>query len=294
MIIQSARLATGLDLAALTSHVFAGPANLAITVLHGDAGTLGEMQRDAAAAGKRYAMRHIKLSPAAPMSRVEIAVTMQDIAKEFKFPLSRCVVVEHLKPRAAGGYERHWHLLVPEWDPVRRRVLDAHWTRPRQEKLARLTELRLAHPLVTGRWNAAVARAMMAVGNDEGAAAIEMLAEAVRPRSAYTGKQHQAAARRGQKLPETLALVTRAWAGADDPNALLAALAVHGMFLQAGNRDGVWLVLADQPDDAAPLLIGALHRLLHQPKRFVEARLLTLVELRPGTLNLDTANPGAA
>jgi hypothetical protein len=294
MIIQSARLAVGLDLAALTKHVFAGPANAAITVLHGDPDTLGEMQHDAAAAGKRYALRHIKISPGAPVSRVEMAVVMQDLAREFRFPLSRCVVVEHLKPRAVGGYERHWHLLVPEWDPVRRRVLDAHWMRPRQEKLARLAELRLGHPLVAGRWNAAVAQAMMAAGNDDGAAAVSRLAEAPRPDSAYTGKQHQAAARRGMKLPEAKAQVMQAWAeGAEDPSALAAGLASRGMCLQAGDQAGVWLVLAGQPDDAAPILIGALHRLLRQPKRLVEAHLQTLVEQRPG-LPAMPVPPGAA
>jgi hypothetical protein len=272
MIIQSARLRVGLDLAALTRHVFAGPANAAITVLHGDPDTLADMRGDAVAAGKRYAIRHIKISPGAPVSRVEMASVMRDIAAEFRFQLSRCVVVEHLKPRAADGYERHWHLLVPEWDPVHRRVLDAHWTRPRQEKLARITEMRLGHPLVTGRWNAAVARATKAAGHDDVATAIALLAETPRPGSAYTAGRHQAAARRGLRLPEAKTLVIQAWAEADDPMTLAAALAVRGLRLRHGAGDGAWIVEADGPG-SSPVLLGALHRLLRQPKREVDARM---------------------
>jgi hypothetical protein len=116
---------------------------------------------------------------------------------------------------------------------------------------------------------------------------------APRPDSAYTGKQHQAVARRGINLFEAKAQVMQAWAEAEeDPGALPAGLAARGMCLQAGDQSGVWLVLAGQPDDAAPLLIGALHRLLRRPKRLVEEHLLTPVQQRPG-LSAKQPTPGA-
>ena len=135
MIIQSARLRTNTNLPQLKAHVFAGAANDDIVLLHGDPDDLDAMQDDAAAAAKPFAIRHFKISPAKLTSRTEIAGVMRELGAEFGFALDRCVVVEHAKPRQPGGYERHWHLLVPEWDPVRRRVLDSKWMRPRQEKI---------------------------------------------------------------------------------------------------------------------------------------------------------------
>ena len=272
MIIQSARLGVAVDLAALVRHVFAGPANEAITVLHGAAEDLGVMRRDAAAAGKKYAIRHVKISPEAATSRGEAARVMRDLAEEFGFAPERCVVVEHRKQRAGGsGYERHWHLLVPEWDPVRRRVLDSHWMRPRQEKIARQAELRLGHAPVTGRWNAAVARALEREGHTADAAAVARLAEGPRPRAAYGARRHQTAARRGVSLPEARLLVKAAWAQSDDAAAFAAALAPSGLTLRPGDKAGVWLVEATS--GPAPVLVAALHRLLRQPKRSVAARM---------------------
>ena len=273
MIIQSARLGVAVDLAALVRHVFAGPANEAITVLHGAAEDLGVMRRDAAAAGRKYALRHFKISPEAATSPAEAARVMRDLAGEFGFAPERCVVVEHRKKRAGGaGYEKHWHLLVPEWDPVRRRVLDSHWMRPRQEKIARLAELRLGHAPVTGRWNAAVARALEQEGRPVEAAKVAGLADGPRPRAAYGARRHQAAARRGVTLPEARLLVKAAWERSDSVPAFTAELAQTGFSLRPGDKAGTWLVeAAGEGND--PVLVGALHRLLRQPRRTVEARM---------------------
>jgi hypothetical protein len=87
----------------------------------------------------------------------------------------------------------------------------------------------------------------------------------------------------------------QAWAEAkEDPGSLLAGLATRGMFLQAGDQAGIWLVLAGRPGDADSLLIGPLHRLLRQPKRLVEAHLHGLAEPRPRLPAAQQGPPGAA
>ncbi len=281
MIIQSARLGVAVDLAALVRHVFAGPANEAITVLHGAAEDLGVMRRDAAAAGRKYALRHFKISPEAATSPAEAARVMRDLAGEFGFAPERCVVVEHRKKRAGGaGYEKHWHLLVPEWDPVRRRVLDSHWMRPRQEKIARLAELRLGHAPVTGRWNAAVARALEQEGRPVEAAKVAGLADGPRPRAAYGARRHQVAARRGVSLPEARLLVKAAWERSDSVPAFTAELAQTGFSLRPGDKAGTWLVEA-AGEGNGPVLVGALHRLLRQPRRTVAARMRAVAAVPP-------------
>jgi len=269
MIIQSARLSTGTDLPKLTGHVFAGAANDAITVLHGVQDDLDGMQQDAAAAKKPYAIRHFKIAPAETTDRVEAADVMRDLAREFGFALAHCVIVEHAKPRQPGGYEYHWHLLVPEWDPARRRVLDNKWTRPRQEKIARRAEARLGHALVTGRWNAAVARRLEAEGQSDLAAAMAALAARPRPTGAYSAGQHQAVARKGVDLPTYVTLIREAWNTAQDGQEFEAEIEKRGVILQAGDNAGVWLAYAHAGGQDVKL--GALHRLLRVPRVQVHA-----------------------
>ncbi len=269
MIIQSARLGTGTDLPKLTGHVFAGAANDAITVLHGAQDDLHAMRADAAAAGKAYAIRHFKIAPAETTDRVEAADVMRDLAQEFGFALAHCVIVEHAKPRQPGGYEYHWHLLVPEWDPARRRVLDNKWARPRQEKIARRAEARLGHALVTGRWNAAVARQLEEDGQSDLAAAMAALAARPRPTGAYSAGQHQAAARKGVDLPTYVTLIREAWATAQDGQEFEAEIEKRGIILQPGDNAGVWLALVNV--DGRLVKLGALHKLLQVPRAQVHA-----------------------
>lgn len=286
MIIQSSRLRTALNLAALVDHVFRGPANLTITALHGGPTELAEMRRDALEAGAAYAIRHFKLSPGQTVTRVDMARLIQDLAQEFGFATARCVVVEHEKPRVGGGYDHHWHLLVPEYDPVARRVLDAHWMRPRQELIARLAELRLGHQLVKGRWNAAVARKLTSDGQDDAAKAIGVLAQDERPAAAYTVRRHQAVARRGIPLPAVRATVVHARQETVDDTGFLEALTRLGLQVDAGDREHTWLVAIPGPADSPAILVGALHRLTRQPRDTVDEQILTALGARSSQQHL--------
>jgi hypothetical protein len=269
MIIQSARLRTNTNLPQLKAHVFAGAANDEIVLLHGDPDDLDAMQDDAAAAAKPFAIRHFKISPAEAASRSDVAVVMRDLAREFSFKLEHCVVVEHAKPRQPGGYGRHWHLLVPEFDPVRRRVLDSHWMRPRQEKIARKAEARLGHALVAGRWNATVGRYLEMDGELDLAAAVMNLAAGPRPTGAYLARQHQAAAREGIALPTYVTVIRDAWNTSRDSEAFKAALERQDILLEPGEKSGIWLAYAKTNGQSVKL--GALHRLLKIPRAQVQA-----------------------
>ena len=138
------------------------------------------------------------------------------VAAEFGFDLGRCVLIKHEKGRVSGeACARHWHLLVRKWDPVRRRVLDASWMRPWQEKLSRLAETRLGHAAVKGRWNAAVERRLRAEGFDREADAVAPLGEAIRPEAAFTAANQQAAARAGLPLSAARLAVADTWRRGD-------------------------------------------------------------------------------
>lgn len=207
---------------------------------------------------------------------------IQDLGQEFGFSPASGVIVEHVKPRV-GGYERHWHALIPEWDPVRRRVLDSKWMRARQEKVARLAELRLAHPMVVGRWNAAVARSLMKEGRLDAANVVGQLAQLPRPAEAYTVQRHQAAARRGVSIPAAQAAAIAAWESAADVRDLLDLIAERGLEVVPGETEGVWLLqVQSQAVVYSSVLVGALHRLLHQPQDTVNCLMASPEIVPPG------------
>ena len=185
--------------------------------------------------------------------------------------LGRCVLIEHEKSRVGGeACGRHWHLIAPEWDPVRRRVLDASWMRPRQEKLSRLAEIRLGHSPVAGRWNAAVERRLREEGRGHDADRVAPLADVPRPQSAYTAVRHQAAACGGLSLPQAREAVATAWKSGDTGAARLSAIRDLGLVVRPGEKQGVWVV---ETAGAAPVLVGALHRLVREQQAAVSAAL---------------------
>ena len=287
MIVQAARIAVASGHTSTADHVFAGSKNEAIHVLQGTRQDLEDMVRDAGAAVKKYAFRHYKLSPYEDTTRAQVLELAADIAAEFGFDVARCVLVEHEKARADDqACGRHWHLLAPEWDPVRRRVLDASWMRPRQEKLGRLAELRMGHAGVKGRWNTAVERQLRAEGMHAEADALAPLAQGDRPEAAFTGIRHQAAARSGLSLPQARLAVAEAWRRGDTAAARMAAVRDLGLQVRPGDKPGIWVV---ETAGEAPVLLGALHRLVKEPRATVAAIMEERghgrqqeVELQPG------------
>ena len=102
MIIQAARIAASSGHAATATHVFAGDANESIHVLQGCRQDLEDMVRDAAAAGKKYAFRHYKLSAYEDTTREQALEMAAAVAEEFGFDLTRSILIEHEKGRVGG------------------------------------------------------------------------------------------------------------------------------------------------------------------------------------------------
>lgn len=266
MIIQAERLlAKSAGCNSLVAHVFEGEQNEEVVVLRGGREDVADMFADAMAARRKFGVRHFKVSPREATSRGEALQMVDALAREFAFDASRCTIIEHAKRRARGpngqAHGRHWHVLVPEYDPVADRVLDSSWMRARHEKVARVTEIRLGHGLVTGRWGAAVERALLAEGRDDLAAQVAATARSPRPTSSFTVGQHQRAAREGLSIAQARAVVALAWASADGDAARLAALRDAGVSIQQGRKAGVWTVSVGGQD------LGALDRFLREARK---------------------------
>lgn len=245
-----------------------GEKNEEIRLLQGSEAEMHAAMRDAEAAGAKYGLRHYKISPKEEMTTDDARLILADLGREFGFDADRATLIEHQKPRAQdGGFDRHWHAIVPEVDPINGRVLDSHWMRPRHEKIARIAEARLGHEVVPGRFNAAVQRALADEGQHEIAERIQHATEVPRPTESYRTKTHQQANRLGHNLPADRLLIRDAWERSDNGQSFAAALAEHGIRITEGEKEGVFVAHRDQD------FLGAIHRLVGIPKHEASERL---------------------
>ncbi|MDF2094953.1 LPD7 domain-containing protein [Aquibaculum arenosum] len=271
MIIKSTRIRAESGPKAVATHVLRGKDNERVTRLSGAEPLLADAVADARAWQRRYALRHFSVNPDAPLERREAVAVFQALAEEFGFDLERCLIVEHNKPRARDtGFGRHWHLLVPEVDPLTGHVLSSSHSYLRQEKIARRAELSFGHRLTRGRHNTAVVAALEAEGHPHPA---QCLVEAgltggALAQAAYTTDQHQAAKRQGISLPEARAAVKVAWAASDSAETLKAALSEQSLAIAPGDKPGTWIITHSNGR-----ILGALHRFAGVRKAAVSQRM---------------------
>ncbi|MDF2097524.1 LPD7 domain-containing protein [Aquibaculum arenosum] len=271
MIIKSTRIRAESGHKAVATHVLRGKDNEQVACLSGDETLLVDAVADARSWQRRYALRHFSVNPDAPLERRDAVAVFQSLASEFGFDLQRCLIVEHQKPRARNaGFGQHWHLLVPEVDPLTGRVLSSSHSYLRQEKIARRAELRFGHKLTRGRHNTAVVAALEAEGRTTAAQQLEQegLTDGPLPQAAYTSDQHQAAKREGLSLPQARAAVKAAWEASDSAQALTAALAEQGLGVAPGDKPGTWIITHSNGR-----VLGALHRFAGVRKAAVSQRM---------------------
>lgn len=260
---------------ALIRHVFAGKDNEAIAIVQGGRHMVQAAHEDARAAGRSYSNRHFSVSPEDATTRDQAQQVFRSIAAEFGFDLADATVVEHQKSRQGGqGYERHWHVIVPELRPDGS-ALDSRFMRVRQEKLGRIAEIRLGHPITHGKHDKAVLKALERDGLPEALAFAEVLRwrefgpGAGEPRAAYSAETHQILKRNGISTPAIKSAVMAAWATRDPENGLPFKDMLHacGIDLVPGRRPGTWVASVDGVE------VTALHRLLRVKSAEVSAEM---------------------
>jgi MobA/VirD2-like, nuclease domain len=260
MIIKSHRVRTNAGVSRLLRHLIHGDDNEHVEFVCGTESDVRDMHGDAKAHKSRFCVRHWIVSPHETMSSDECLSVLEKLSHEFGFEAKAAVVVEHQKPRSVpGAYDRHWHILVGEVDPVSGRVLSTSFDHVRHELIARWSEHELRHEFVLGRHSDAVLvglrdRGLNKVANAL-AAVISKSAEPL-PREGFTHAQHQDCKRKGIDLPALRAIVKNNWALALSPEELGEALGSHGLVIEVGDKPGTWIVQTQGGD-----LVGALHRL---------------------------------
>ncbi|GAC88116.1 hypothetical protein NBRC3255_1777 [Gluconobacter thailandicus NBRC 3255] len=204
------------------------------------------------------------MSPEEATTRDQARGIFQSIAAEFGFNLDDATVVEHRKSRQDGqGYERHWHIIVPEMRQDGS-ALDSKFMKPRQEKLGRLAEIRLGHHVTHGKHDKAVLKALERDSLPEAQAFADILKwrefgpGAGTPKAAYSSETHQILKRNGLSTPAIKAAISAAWQARSAENGLSFKDMLHhcGIDLVPGRRPGTWVASVDGVE------VTALHRLL--------------------------------
>ncbi|WP_336764417.1 hypothetical protein, partial [Asaia sp. VD9] len=170
MIVQETRIRTSSGHQAVSRHVLRGARNEAIRVICGSDWCLADWMKEARREGIRYGLRHIAFNPAEPMSDEALASFAARLCDELQADRERMTLVVHQKDGSTHG-----HLLLPEWQD--NHVLSSRFSWQRLEKCARLEEIRLGHPLVPGRHDRAIARALRQEGKTPEAERVEVLIE---------------------------------------------------------------------------------------------------------------------
>jgi hypothetical protein len=247
MIIKSYRTPTKYGHNRFRNHVFRGVENEEINLVQGVEQDAEDIFDEADREGRRYAIRHLIISPGEETSADEMMRIVRDLAEEFGFNPDTAVIVEHVKPRFGGtGFERHWHILVPDWDrDGDGRVLDTSHNFAKQEKISRLAEHRLGHRFIEGGGAhlQAVVAAMMPDHREVALALAAAFPGPVQPRFAFNHAEAQKAKRFGADLSEVRAIVRSAWRATLTVAELEAELEKHKLKIAVGDKQPpVWVV----------------------------------------------------
>lgn len=257
MIVQESRIKTRSGHQAVTRHVLSGPKNEAIRILSGSDYLLKDWMKEARRENIRYGLRHIAFNPSEHMSDGQLTHFANQICQELGADPERLTLVIHQKD---GG--THGHLLLPEWQDDH--VLSSRFTWQRLEKIARLEELRLGHPLVSGRHDRAIAKTLREAGNPEAADRIASLApekHSARPVSGYTSQARRMTERHDFDLPAAKREILAFWEkSGNDLKTFRRLLSMKNWHMRPGDRtDRRREAHVIETDDG--MLIGSFTRL---------------------------------
>lgn len=156
MILKSSRIPVGRT-RQIARYLAAEAENDVIHWRRGGVADIEMMGQVAKALDRSFGVRHIVIAPEIPLVGQDLTDVLRAVQSEYEvsdLALNQSCIMEHVKPRLVQGRGvPHFHLALPELDLQTGRVMDSRFTRLRDEKLARLLELQLGHPLTLGRFN---------------------------------------------------------------------------------------------------------------------------------------------
>lgn len=269
MIIKSKRIrARGPALKRALQHIQDGEDNDEVVLLRGNLADLEDARSDALQFGRQYCLRHWIASPSEVITPEQLDDLIQRLAVEFGFDTQRICVWRHTKTRAAeNGCPHHFHILVPEVDPITGRVMSSSHDYDRQSKISVAVEVAWGHGIVAPPRLKGVIAALERDGDYTTAAALKDAVSPDHPAS-FDEADHQRSKRNGVDLPRIRGMVSEALASATSRGDFDARLANIGLRLRAGDEKDVLIV-----ETIDETFVGSLARLTRLRKAALEERM---------------------
>ena len=202
MIVKSTRVKVG-GAKNLTNHILNKDENESVHVLIGDEEMAYRSDDTSEMTGRKYGNRHFTISPSEAITDAQIKNILIDLKNEYvprdDFTGREILLIEHVKKRSDETRVPHYHFIISETD-FDGRVLDNKMTYLKNEKIARLAEIRCGHVLTKGRHNRAVMHELRKEGKTKEAAAMEYLTKGPPAAAKFSYKAHQIAKRLGVDL----------------------------------------------------------------------------------------------
>lgn len=211
---------------------------------------------DAAAFHRVNAVQHFQVSSKEKLTDEQFADCITMLAREFGFQASDvCLAVIHTKTRHDGKADnRHCQFLVRTTHPETGKVLDVSHRYERQEKIARLFELKHGLELTKGRHNVAVYHAVPEEFRDR----LKGLCEGPLPNSCLSDPQSKLSQRQGASPFDVKYEVRELFSRSQSWQAFEQTLRERGWSLEAGQKKPDALILKD----GNGVFVGSLSRLL--------------------------------
>lgn len=211
---------------------------------------------DAAAFHRVNAVQHFQVSSKEKLTDEQFADCITMLAKEFGFQASDvCLAVIHTKARHDGKADnRHCQFLVRTTNAKTGKVLDVSHRYERQEKVARLFELKHGLELTKGRHNVAVYHAVPEEFRDR----LKGLCEGPLPNSCLSDPQSKLSQRQGASPFDIKYEVRELFSRSQSWQAFEQTLTERGWSLEAGQKKPDVLILKDENG----VFVGSLSRLL--------------------------------
>ena len=161
---------------------------------------------------RKYGNRHVIISPEFDLSSEQLQFVLSLIFRELNTKngtTDNYLLIKHDKKRHDAEHDAaHFHLILNE-TTLSGHQLDHRMSYLKNEKIARLCELKFGHPVIKGRHNKAVVRQLQSDGFHSEAASLVDLTKGPPARAAFSSKQLRTAERLGVDLPNIYYQISR-------------------------------------------------------------------------------------
>lgn len=243
MIIKSSARGAGAQLAA---HLLRRDQNEIVVVRGGRhliaddvAATIGDFELMARGAETTKPLYHVMMNPDQRMSVAQWSHAWSRYETEFGLHDQPYIEVEHHKK---GRVHRHrvYYRIADDGTAIR-----ANWSKIRNEKISRILEFELSHPLTPGAHTRSVCARLRDEGRHDVVNWINAGGARVadRPVASMRHGEQQQQDRTGIDAKAVRAAIYEAWCSTSSGIEFNATLATHGLELARGDKPGVWVAV---------------------------------------------------